>query len=88
MLQRKIETLLFLAGRPLSVKKLCELTEEKRADVYAASEQLVKAYEERKGGLLIQKAADSYQMVPTLTCGSWRRPTPRKRFRVSSPSPA
>lgn len=63
MLQRKIETLLFLAGRPLTVKKLCELTEAKKDEVHAASEQLVKAYEARNGGLLIQKAGDSYQMV-------------------------
>jgi segregation and condensation protein B len=63
MLQRKIETLLFLAGRPLSVRKLGELTEAKKDEVIVASEQLVKEYEDRKGGLLIQKAADSYQMV-------------------------
>lgn len=63
MLQRKIETLLFLAGRPISVKKLCELTESKKAEVQTASEQLVHEYEDRKGGLLIQKAGDSYQMV-------------------------
>jgi segregation and condensation protein B len=63
MLQKKIETLLFLAGRPLTIKKLCDLTESKKDEVIAASEQLVKEYEERKGGLLIQKAADSYQMV-------------------------
>ena len=63
MLQRKIEALLFLAGRPLSVKKLCELTEAKKADVEVSCESLVHQYEERGGGLLIQKAGDSYQLV-------------------------
>jgi len=63
MLQQKIEALLFLAGRPLSVQKLAQLTEAKRADVEAAAEALVQQYEERKGGLLVQKASDSYQLV-------------------------
>lgn len=63
MLEKKIEALLFLAGRPLSVKKLSELAEAKSSDVTTACETLVHQYEDRKGGVLIQKAGDSYQMV-------------------------
>lgn len=63
MLERKIEALLFLAGRPLTVKKLAELVDAKPSDVGAACEALVQQYESRKAGLLIQKAGESYQMV-------------------------
>ncbi|MEK7569960.1 MAG: SMC-Scp complex subunit ScpB [Patescibacteria group bacterium] len=63
MLEQKIEALLFLAGRPLSVKKLCELTEAKKTDVEKAADALVTQYESRSSGLLLQKASDSYQMV-------------------------
>lgn len=63
MLEQKIEALLFLAGRPLTVKKLCDLIEAKKADVEKAADALVTQYESRTSGVLIQKASDSYQMV-------------------------
>ncbi|RJO59595.1 SMC-Scp complex subunit ScpB [Candidatus Parcubacteria bacterium] len=63
MLVDKIEALLFLAGRPLSAKKLAELSDAPTNEVKASAEELIKKYEEKKGGLLIQKAGDSYQMV-------------------------
>jgi segregation and condensation protein B len=63
MLQKKIEVLLFLAGRPMSIKKLVELTEAPRADVVQAADALVQDYEQRQTGLLVQKAGDSYHMV-------------------------
>ena len=63
MLKNKIETLLFLAGRAISVKKLAEITKTSSAEIRQAAEELIKNYEERKTGLLIQKAGESYQMV-------------------------
>ncbi|MFA6588099.1 MAG: SMC-Scp complex subunit ScpB [Patescibacteria group bacterium] len=63
MLKNKIETLLFLAGRPMSVKKIAEITKASNAEVKQAMDELIKDYEDKKGGLLIQKAGDSYQMV-------------------------
>lgn len=63
MLQKKLESLLFLAGKPISAKKLAELTDTPKSDVEKAAEELITDYENRKCGLLIQKAGDSYQMV-------------------------
>jgi len=63
MLKNKIETLLFLAGRPVTFRKLSEITNSQITDVKKVAEELIKDYENKKGGLLIQKAGDSLQMV-------------------------
>ncbi|MFA6042779.1 MAG: SMC-Scp complex subunit ScpB [Patescibacteria group bacterium] len=63
MLKHKIETLLFLAGKPLTVKKLVELVDAPKADVQAAATELMHDYEQKQTGLLIQQAGDSFQLV-------------------------
>lgn len=63
MLKHKIEALLFLAGKPLTVKKLCELVDAPKADVQTAATELMHDYEQKQSGLLIQQAGDSFQLV-------------------------
>lgn len=57
-----IESLLFTLGRSVSVEEMAAALDCGRAPAEKAAERLLKKYEERKGGIRIQKLEDRYQM--------------------------
>ena len=62
-LTSKIESLLFISGRPMSVKELADLSGEGAEQVAVAGDQLLKNYRENNSGLRIIKIGSSYQMT-------------------------
>lgn len=61
-LDQIIEALLFATGKPLSVRKLAEITEAKAEDVEDALDAL-KARLEEGGGLMLQEFGKDYELV-------------------------
>jgi len=62
-MKSKIESLLFVATSPLSVKKLAELVNEKKEEVKKCLDELVEEYKNRGGGILLLKNGDEYQFA-------------------------
>jgi segregation and condensation protein B len=62
-LSSKIEALLFLSGRPMSVRELSELTKEEAVKVEEAGEALAKSCEEKNSGVRVIKNGSSFQMA-------------------------
>lgn len=64
-LNQQIESLLFISGKPLTIKKIAELIggKVKPAEVKKAVEELVKDYQERSGGVMITASGDKVQMT-------------------------
>ena len=60
-LKSKIESLLFISPKPLSIKKIVELTKKDKSEVAEAAKELMEGYESR--GLEIKKVGDKFQMV-------------------------
>jgi len=63
MLKSQIESLLFLADRPLKKKELAKLTNSKLKDVEAVVSELVDDYNLKDGGIKIIDNGDTVQMV-------------------------
>lgn len=59
----KIESILFVSSRPLTVKRLAELTGEGGSDVEAAVEALMLRYNQDDQGINLVKHGSSVQMV-------------------------
>ena len=58
-----IESLVFVAEEPITVKQLAAILEgEAKADIEAAAEALVEEFEARGGGLEIRRLAEGYQL--------------------------
>jgi segregation and condensation protein B len=62
-LESKIESLLFISGRPMSVRELSELIKAGSGEVEAACEIIMKNKKESNSGLRIIKNNSSFQMV-------------------------
>jgi segregation and condensation protein B len=62
-LKSKIESLLFLSGRPMSERELAELTKSEIKDVAEAGRILMAESLEKKSGMQIIKNGTSFQMV-------------------------
>ncbi len=60
-LQKKIESLLFVSNKPLSVKALAKFLEAKEADVITAADELIQARAEN--GVIVLKADEGYQLA-------------------------
>lgn len=58
-----IESILFVSGRPLTVKKLAELTGHSQEQVSEALKQLLERYRANAGGVQLSHIGQSYQMV-------------------------
>jgi chromosome segregation and condensation protein ScpB len=54
-LSSKIESLLFISGRPMSTRELAELTKEDSKKIEAAGDELVKKLAERNEGVRVIK---------------------------------
>jgi len=63
MLKSQIESLLFLADRPLKKKELAKLTNSKLKEVERAISELIKDYNLKDGGIKIIDNGNTVQMV-------------------------
>lgn len=68
MLKSKIEALLFVAGKPLSPKKIGELAGAKEAEVSAALHELQEKYADALSGLQIFSTGAQWQMGTAGEC--------------------
>ena len=59
-IESKIESLLFLSGRPMSVRELAELAKSEAKEIEAAGDKLVAAYKEKGSGLQVIKSGASF----------------------------
>ncbi len=58
-----IESLLFISGKPVSIKKLTEILKKDKKEIIAAADELIGEYNVDEKGIHIQKTATSYQMA-------------------------
>jgi segregation and condensation protein B len=63
LIKSKIESLLFISAKPMSVKQLADLIKADSKEIKEAGDGLVSYYKEKKGGMEIIKNGSSYQMV-------------------------
>jgi segregation and condensation protein B len=62
-IKSRIESLLFVSAKPMSIKMLSKLSGDKFKNIKKACEDLIKEYKEKDGGLQIIKMQEKYQMV-------------------------
>ena len=62
-MQSKIESLLFIASKPLTLKQLAELLKKEKDEVEKELNKMIAVYEEEKRGVQIIKNEGKYQMV-------------------------
>ncbi|HTX86661.1 MAG TPA: SMC-Scp complex subunit ScpB [Candidatus Nanoarchaeia archaeon] len=62
-LSSKIESLLFISGRPMSAKELAELTGSEVKEIEVAGAELIAEIKEKNPGIRIIKNGASWQMV-------------------------
>lgn len=63
MLKSKIESLLFISAKPMTIKQLADLIKAKPEEVKAAGEELAQKCKEEKRGVQIIKDGQKFQMV-------------------------
>ncbi len=63
MLNPKIESILFIAARPLSITKLAEVCDAKKDDVAEAVEQIAARYADSEAGIRLVRHGDTVQMA-------------------------
>jgi segregation and condensation protein B len=62
-LSSKIESLLFISGRPMSIRELADLTKSEPKDIEEAGDKLLAECREKNSGMQILKNGSSFQMV-------------------------
>lgn len=62
-LKSQIESLLFIAAKPMSVKQLADITGAEAGDIESAGDEMELAYKEAGKGVQIIKNDSKYQMV-------------------------
>jgi len=83
-LRNAIESLLLVSDQPLRVERLAEILEVDKALVSAQLQELVSAYRERNGGILLEEVAAGYQLRTPAASAEWIRRLGRsKPFRFS-----
>jgi segregation and condensation protein B len=63
LLKSKVESLLFIAAKPMSVKQLAELTKDGEPEIMTACDELVAEYKASQRGIQIIKDGNKFQMV-------------------------
>jgi len=63
LLHKQIESLLFIAGKPMTAKKIAEILHAKSDDVAKAADELVAWYAEQNRGIVIMASNATYQMA-------------------------
>ncbi|MEN2994772.1 MAG: SMC-Scp complex subunit ScpB [Thermodesulfovibrio sp.] len=66
-----IESLLFVAEKPVSIKMLRGLLNISEASLKEAIHELIEDYKSKKSGIIIIKIEDSYQMVTNPEYAEW-----------------
>jgi len=64
-IKSQLESLLFIAAKPLTVRQLAKLINQDPANVKTALDELVDDYREKKGGVILAKSGDQYQLTTT-----------------------
>lgn len=64
-LHAAIEGLLFAAGDPVSIQRLCEVLKETQETVKTAVSEIEEEYQKKERGLRLIRLEESYQMVST-----------------------
>lgn len=59
----KIESLLFIAAKPMSIKQLADLINQPESEIKKAGDELEEEYKSNKRGVQIIKNGSKYQMV-------------------------
>ncbi len=62
-LKSKIESLLFISAKPMSIKQLADLIKVSEEDIKKAGEELAEQYQQNKNGIQVIKNASKFQMV-------------------------
>lgn len=62
-IKAKIESLLFVSAKPITIKEMASLIKKDVGEIQAAAEELGRDYQDKKGGLDIIKNGSAYQMV-------------------------
>ena len=62
-IKSKIESLLFISAKPMTIKQLSSLLKKKAEEIKKAGDELVEEYKESKRGVQIIKNGSKYQMV-------------------------
>ncbi len=62
-LKSKIESLLFISNTPFSLKKLSDITKTQKDKVNLAVDELIKDYNSRESGVVVQRIGDKIQMA-------------------------
>jgi len=62
-IESKIESLLFVSGRPMSMRELADLTKSGIKEIERAGEKLIADYKEKSVGTQIIKNGSGFQMV-------------------------
>lgn len=74
-----VEALLFVADSPLSIEKLCGLTDASRHDIKAAVDHLTEHYQQASGGVFLVAIAGGYQFRTDPQLAPWLRRLQRER---------
>ncbi|MDO9399220.1 MAG: SMC-Scp complex subunit ScpB, partial [bacterium] len=62
-IKSKIESLLFISAKSLSIKHLAELLKINAEEIQKAGDELINDYKKISGGMQVIKTVDKYQMV-------------------------
>ncbi|MBU0637205.1 MAG: SMC-Scp complex subunit ScpB [Patescibacteria group bacterium] len=62
-IKSKIESLLFISAKPLSIKQIADLLKINTKEIQIAGDELVESYKNSLNGIKIIKHVDKYQMV-------------------------
>lgn len=63
MLKAKIESILFIAARPMKIVRLAEICEAKKDEVSQAIDEIAESYGSRDSGIRLVRHGDSVQMA-------------------------
>lgn len=64
-MKSKIESLLFVAGKPLNIKKIIEFVGGNKEEAEKCLNELAEEYKSRGGGILLLKIGNDYQFATT-----------------------
>ncbi|PIY95994.1 MAG: SMC-Scp complex subunit ScpB [Candidatus Kerfeldbacteria bacterium CG_4_10_14_0_8_um_filter_42_10] len=62
-LSSEIETILFIASRPLTLNKITEIVEKDKKEVEEALKELVAWYDQKEGGIKLMRDGSKYELV-------------------------
>jgi len=62
-IKSKIESLLFISAKPMTVKQLADLIKKEAKEIKSSADELVEDYKNKEGGVKIIKNNSEYQMV-------------------------